>query len=396
MDRMSSVPLYECHDFGNINKFHLLLGPACNMCCRHCSQTDEKTVKRFGKNITDKVWQTLKNYMVYSKDCAIDDVFCPTRKIIFWGGEALLHWDLIKDIVTCAKKEVGFTCSSYFQFSIISNGLLLTQDKVDFINENRIGFCFSYDAPYPFAIRDYVSNDICKLVRKIKRYGVHCSSNAINDDQMLGYRCLQAKFPDSVDIDINPNLMQAPGIPKDIYDWNWENIKRSVRKVRIASQMGDSFAINLINRYWFNVGVIKNHKNYASVEACSIGNKLLNCTPNGEVLACYNSFDRIGTIDDSLLKLHEVSKERLQKKVSPDCKDCRHLDICRGNRCWVNAQNEKHQFYGCHNYWFKFYDILKSELLQLSKPLSNEDKAWYQEQEKVMNAQVQDFLKKYN
>ena len=389
----SSSPLFLCNDFGNVVKFHVLLGPACNMHCRHCSQTDEKTVKRFSGSLSLKTWQTLKNFIQYSSKFLSSDKFCLKRKIIFWGGESLLHWDVIQDIVLRAQSELGFTVTDGFQFSIVSNGLLLTPDKVDFINRYHIGFCFSYDAPHSFAIRDYVSDDICSLVRKIKGYAVHCSSNAINDDPMLSYLCLKAKFPDAADIDINPNLMQAPGIPSDIYDWNWEHIKDSVRYIRIAMQLGNQFAYNLVTRYWFDItfpsleGV-----ECLSADTCSLGNKLFNTTLAGDVLACYNSFAKIGTIDDSPLYLHEKSKQRLLAKASPDCKTCPHLDICRGNRCWVNEQNSNHQFYACQNYWLPFYSILKSQLILLSQPLSSEDRHWYDVRSEYLASCVDKFL----
>ena len=213
---------------------------------------------------------------------------------------------------------------------------------------------------------------------------------------MLAYYCLKEKFPESIDIDINMNLMQAPGIPEDIYDWNWDAVRNNIRKTRIATQLGNQYTKDEMHRYWLHSIFENKSVKYGSVENCSIGNALINCTLDGEVLACYNSFDHIGTVEDSIAELHRKSVERLNAKKSPDCEECRHADICHGNMCWVNAQNDKHQFYACYNYWFKFFDILKEELIKLSSPLTEEDKSWYEEQEKIMQQQVQEFLAKYN
>ena len=142
MDNLSS--LYQTKNFGNILKFYLLLGPACNMQCRHCSQSADKHSDLFDDVLNLKVWELIKNYILYSINNASTDFFVKKRKLIFWGGEALLHWKAICEIVNRTKEEFGFTVHENFRFSIISNGLLLTQDKIDYINENKIDFCFSY------------------------------------------------------------------------------------------------------------------------------------------------------------------------------------------------------------------------------------------------------------
>ena len=388
----TNIPLYKNKDFGAIEKFHLLLGPACNMKCRHCAQTKDKIITnedKFFFKLNPKVWELIKNYIAY---CLNNPpvIYCKTRKFIFWGGEPLLHWEIIKDIVSRAKNEFGITKNKNFHFSIISNGLLLNAEIINFINENDISFCFSYDAPHPFAIRDYVSDEICEKVKQIKGYNIHASCNAINNDPLLAYYCLLNKFPDATEIDVNPKLIQAPGIPQYIYNWDWDVIRNNLKKLRIAAQMDNKFALNLIYRYY----LVSGQPNEKGINiACSIGIGLLNCTLNGYILACYDSFDKIGTIDNSLQKLHDNSCERLKLLQSPECKACRHLDICGANICKVNAQDENNRYYACSNYWFKFYDLLKMELVNLRKPLSAEDRIWYEEQEKIINKQAEEFIK---
>lgn len=390
-----NVSLYDTKDFGNVLKFHLLLGPACNMRCRHCSQTADKRVDLFGGPLSPKVWELIRNYVSYSVGNPSEDLFVKKRRLIFWGGEALLHWDTIRDVVSRTEREFGFTFHKNFRFTIVSNGILLTEDKVRFINGKKIGFCFSYDAPHPFAVRDYVPESVCGLVRKIRGYCVHASVNAINDDPLTAYRCLKTKFPDADDIDVNPKLTQAEGIPKDTYDWDWDAVRRGVRRIRIAAQLGDVFARDLILRYYLCTGDPSGVPMGRANGACVYGNNFMNCTLNGKVLACYNSFKQIGTVDDSMETLRTRSRERLDSMASPDCRDCRHLDVCGGNRCFVNAQDKNNRFYACHNYWLRFYDILKEEMSVIDRPLSDIDREWYAGQERVIDAQVKEFMAEY-
>ena len=383
----ANVPLYKNKDFETIEKFYLLLGPMCNMKCRHCSQTPEKEhFNEFSSTLSRKVWELIKNYVAYCLNNP--PVYFKTRKFIFWGGEPLLHWERIKDIVNRTKNEFGITRNNNFRFLTISNGLLLNDEIINFINENDIGFGFSYDAPYPFAVRDYVSDEICDKVQKIKKYSILASCNAINNDPLLAYYCLKQKFPEAYDIDVNPNLTQAPDIPKDIYNWEWSAIRNNLKKLRIAAQMDNKFALNLIHRYYLGHGQADNK---GINIACSVGIGLLNCTLNDNVLAGHNSVCKIGTVDNFLQQLHENSCEKLMLLQSPECRTCRHLDICGANK-YKNAQDENNRYYACSNYWFKFYDLLKMELVNLRKPLSDEDRIWYREQEKIMKEQINDFL----
>ena len=385
----ANVPLYKNKDFGTINRFFLLLGPECNMHCRNCVQIPIKnSIDKFSLTLNPKVWELIKNYITYCLEQRIVD-FRKSRSISFWGGEPLLKWEIIKDIVNRTKNEFGITKNKNFNFIIVSNGLLLNDEIIDFINENDIWFCFSYDAPYPFAVRDYVSDEICDKVQKIKKYSILASCNAINNDPLLAYYCLKQKFPEAYDIDVNPNLTQAPDIPKDIYNWEWSAIRNNLKKLRIAAQMDNKFVLNLLYRYYLSSG----HTDSQVVNtAKSIGIVLLNCTLNGNVLSGHNSSDQIGTVEDSLQKLQKNSSEKLELLKSPECNTCRHLDICGTNICKDNAQDENKRYYACSNYWFKFYDILKMELVNLRKPLSEEDRIWYKEQEKIMQEQVNDFF----
>lgn len=64
--------------------------------------------------------------------------------ISFWGGEPLMKWDLLKDLVLYAEgkaKEAGIEVG----FGGTTNVVLLTPEKFDFMDEHRIRFLLSID-----------------------------------------------------------------------------------------------------------------------------------------------------------------------------------------------------------------------------------------------------------
>ena len=386
---VTSRPFYKEEEFSTIEKFHLILGPACNMHCRHCSQTPIKnSCFPVSSEINSDVMRLIESFV---KFCITHEKTASgrLRKLVFWGGEPLLYWKTIQKVVSYIYEKYDVLQNNNFRFTMVSNGLLLNDEMIQFFNKYDVRFGLSYDAPYPFAVRGYISDEVCNKVRQLKRYSIHGTFNAYNCNTLLAHKCLQTKFPEAIDIDCSANLLRTFDMPKDIYDYDWDKVRDNVKELRIASQLDDKFALKFIGRFFFENG--KQDENGVN-KSCMLGNNLLNTTLTGDVVACYNCYDKLGTIYDPLAVLAERSYERLKRMQSPDCKTCRHLDICGGNRCVMNLQDEQHRFYACHDFYWQFYDIVKEEFEKLLYPLTDEDLMWYYKKEEEMKEVIQQFL----
>ncbi len=98
----------------------------CNLGCRYCYTHDDHS------NIT------LDNFDVqFSKICENTN---ESFKISFFGGEPLLNFDVIRNIVLKYNLHKNID-----GFGISTNGLLITQEIVDFIKKYKINFSFSMD-----------------------------------------------------------------------------------------------------------------------------------------------------------------------------------------------------------------------------------------------------------
>ena len=93
-------------------------------------------------------------------------------EIDFFGGEPLIMFDLIKDICKTLKKD-----SRCKKINLYSNGLLLDQEKVDYIKKTGINFYLSFDGlwqdggyePYlekKHLFEQIVKNPICMIPPK--------------------------------------------------------------------------------------------------------------------------------------------------------------------------------------------------------------------------------------
>ena len=82
-----------------------------------------------------------------SMKSAIDDFLLRSAKechIVFYGGEPLMAIDVIKEAVEYVKNTIT---NKHVQFSIITNGTLLTEENVLFLINNNFYLQVSLDGP---------------------------------------------------------------------------------------------------------------------------------------------------------------------------------------------------------------------------------------------------------
>jgi sulfatase maturation enzyme AslB (radical SAM superfamily) len=89
-----------------------------------------------------------------------------TYQIDFFGGEPLLNWDMVEFITETVSDDPRFKT-----LTMPSNGLLLTQEKVDFLRKNNINFSWSCDG--------IIEEDIDAYINKGDLIGQLCNSVSI-------------------------------------------------------------------------------------------------------------------------------------------------------------------------------------------------------------------------
>lgn len=67
-------------------------------------------------------------------------------RITFFGGEPLLNFDLVKYTVKYAKKEASRHNKKIY-FGMTTNGVLLDEEKIDFLIKEKLDMTFSFDGP---------------------------------------------------------------------------------------------------------------------------------------------------------------------------------------------------------------------------------------------------------
>ncbi len=126
----------------NIYQLILELTNRCNLRCKYCAFSGRYSLNRSHGTedmSLDTVKKALTLYMWKS-----DSFGGHQPAITFYGGEPLLKFDLVKEIIQFVKdQEKG----DKFSFSFTTNGTLLNPETIKFLVEHNVGILVSLDGP---------------------------------------------------------------------------------------------------------------------------------------------------------------------------------------------------------------------------------------------------------
>ncbi len=114
-----------------------------NKCNLHCTYCYEPDAAKYGPAPVRMEWETARS--------SVDFLFEKAGRnrevnIVFFGGEALLNFKLMKQVVDYAENK-SVTAGKKVDFSITTNGTLLVDEIIDFLQAHRFGVTISIDGP---------------------------------------------------------------------------------------------------------------------------------------------------------------------------------------------------------------------------------------------------------
>lgn len=130
----------KLHEFG-ISQLLLELLTGCNLECSYCHASGKYFTPLTETSPKEMSWDTCKKAV---------DFFCEridnsdSHFISFYGGEPLLKFDMIKEIVKYIHERFE---KGKFRFNLTSNGTLLNREIIDFFAENSVNMMVSLDGP---------------------------------------------------------------------------------------------------------------------------------------------------------------------------------------------------------------------------------------------------------
>lgn len=296
----------------NLRKIYLILGTACNFNCVYCVQHANKPrcIKTIHPNVIDWLWKV--SYKLPKK-------LKPT--IVFYGGEPLLYKQAIHQVVEQFKDT--------FNYTIISNGSLLTSQDVEFFNENHIHYTLSHDGACTKTTRglDILEDEkFIDNLKKINFKSIDAVWSALNQNITKTISYFQ-------DIPVHfEELMTTPETPKELTDFDIDSLLKDIKYA------GESLLKQPGNESREFIGWLKianNRLNKPTMPHCACGYSELGVDTQGNIYFCKNYNEKIGTIKDSFETLHQKATELLSKLYEENvkakgCLECPVGFFCRG------------------------------------------------------------------
>jgi len=279
-------------------------------------------------------------------------------EVDFFGGEPLLNFDIIKNIVL-ESRELEREYNKNIRFTLTTNGTLLDDSKISFINEHISNIVLSLDGtPETNNTRKYnnggeVYDDIVPLYQKLiaqrdksKDYYVRGTFTRKNLNftrdilhmAELGFKNISVEpvvLPESDELAIRRE--DLPVIFKEYELLAREIIKRERR--------GDS----VFNFFHFNINLDAGPCVYKRAKGCGAGSEYLAVTPDGELYPCHQFVGspefKLGDISSGVNKkelMHDLFNNNIIKNKT--CADCWVKYFCGGG-CSANNYNFNNNIY---------------------------------------------------
>lgn len=302
----------------NVTNYKLILTKECNMNCVYCIQNGKNRTIHDDPNKNPLSPQKLANLFPNDKP----------YHITFFGGEPLLNFDYMIEFVEALNKF-----NKQVEYSVVTNGSLMTLDKVKKINDLNIRVTISHDGVCYKETRS--SKDILEdkgnIISKIRKLGfIVCmtSKNWNFYDNWDYFERFRLKYyiqrPTVCFIaarDLIGNIDDSLFIYKNK---EFETMLKSVfskLKYDIVSHNYESYEYKAFRRVlekMYYEGIL-NH----GITTCLSMGEALNIDICGNIYVCHNRLDIIaGNISD----LYNVEKQKFQ--IADRCINCPTKQFC--------------------------------------------------------------------
>ncbi|WP_195983430.1 thioether cross-link-forming SCIFF peptide maturase [Clostridium sp. D33t1_170424_F3] len=274
-------------------------------------------------------------------------------EVDFFGGEPLMNFEVVKETVAYAR-SIEKAHHKNFRFTITTNGLMLTDDKIDFINREMSNVVLSIDGRKEVNDRLRVRTDgsgcydsivprFQKLVatRGDKDYyarGTFTKYNLDFTDDVL--HLVELGF-DQVSVEpvvSDPNLSYS--IQKEDLPVVFKEYERLANTIIENRKAGKWF-----NFFHFMLDLNQGPCAIKRLRGCSCGNEYIAITPEGDIFPCHQFVGddnwKMGNVMDGSFDMKRKNLFALANVYSKeDCKNCWAKFYCSGG---CNANNSQYE-----------------------------------------------------
>lgn len=315
---------------GKIKTMYLCVTNCCNLGCSYCFINNQKKNNSNMDNMNEEI--ALLSLEKYAEYLRINNF---SGKVVFYGGEPLIKWNLIKKCVEISRER-----KYPISFSIITNGTLLEEKMINFFKENNVNIGISIDGPKEIndKNRKYVSSnksvydDIFRKIKLLKKYKCDFGLSITLSNEILDKQDIILNWLEKVKVkSIAYNLLH--------YTWeysNWKEYYEETTKFICESYLKLDSIVEATIQGKINSVLNEQFKFFC----CSaIGKRQIVVKPNGDLCICHGQFrDKSSTISNikniRFENINDIEKLDDWCKIIPlnnnKCLKCESLYSCGG------------------------------------------------------------------
>ena len=314
----------------------------CNLRCKYCFASTGD----FGTGRKMMTFETGRRAIDFLIEKSEDR---ENLELDFFGGEPLMNFDTVKQIVEYARSREK-ECGKRFRFTITTNGLLLDDDKIDFINKEMSNVVLSIDGRKETNdnVRIRVDGSGCydsilpkfkKLVeqRGDKEYYVRGTFTKYNIDFSEDVFSLYNEGFDQISVEPvvcgseNPYALTEKELSEIFKEY-----ERLAERILENEEKGQKF-----NFFHFMLDLDQGPCAIKRLRGCGCGNEYVAVTPDGDIFPCHQF---VGIDEFKMGNLYEGTFNQDMKSdfaaahvyTKPECRECWAKFYCSGG---CNANN---------------------------------------------------------
>lgn len=337
------IPLIERRD-PVVKALCLHIAHDCNLKCKYCfAEEGEYHGKRelMSLEVGKKAIDFLIKASGKRKNLEVD----------FFGGEPLMNFDVVKGIVEYARsieKEKG----KNFRFTITTNGILLNDDIMEYINENMHNVVLSIDGRKEVNDRmrpraggqgsyDNIVPKFQKLAESRNQTDYYVRGTFTRHNLDFGKDVLHLADLGFKQISVEPVVADPSedyAIQEEDLPVIFEEYERLAKDIIKRRKEGKWF-----NFFHFMIDLTGGPCVTKRLVGCGSGTEYLAVTPTGDLYPCHQFVGqeqfKMGTVDTGVVNT-DIRKDFEQCNVynKPVCQDCWAKFYCSGG-CVANSYN---------------------------------------------------------
>lgn len=313
----------------------------CQLRCKYCFASTGD----FGKGRKLMSFETAKHAIDYMLENSGDR---PNLEVDFFGGEPLMNFGVVKQTVEYARsREAEY--NKKFRFTITTNGLLLDDEKIEYINKEMHNVVLSIDGrkqvndyfrvlPNGQGCYDMIVPKYKKLVegRGDKEYYVRGTFTNNNLDFSNDVFALYEAGFDQISVEPVVGDSDEYALTEKDLPAVFKEYEVLAKRIIDNEKQGKRF-----NFFHFMLDLDQGPCAIKRLRGCGSGNDYVAITPDGDIFPCHQFVGideyKMGNIDEGTFN-NEMKADFAKAHVysKPDCRKCWAKFYCSGG---CNANN---------------------------------------------------------